>query len=313
MDAEAGGRLADGALGGFPGLLGIDGSQSLGLGSPLVNYKADRELSALDIAGPVGGLVGKAYDAGDILARNPGEWMRAARVLAPQALNYWIRMHDLMAKDSYLDRRMQPITEGASGKDLLATAMGFNTLSVGKERAVQSAVRKNREAVANDYRDESRIIGQLLHDFETKGDQNSLQKARARSTAFLSKYPTQNPSSFVDSIVGQIQQFQAPYTQEPTAKEVPGFRKAYEAYPGVKPRFASHLDAAFESLKVAQLLGQEQVLASKVGNLAESLPEKAMYDMLIQGGSLPPRARALSTQNKSLQTLLLLQALSDQE
>lgn len=313
MDAEAGGRLADGALGGFPGLLGIDGSQSLGLGSPLVNYKADRELSALDVAGPVGGLVGKAYDAGDILARNPNEWMRAARVLAPQALNYWMRLHDLMAKDSYLDRRMQPITEGASGKDLLATAMGFNTLSVGKARAVQTAVRKNREAVANDYRDESRIIGQLLHDFETKGDQRSLQEARTRSEAFLAKYPTQNPSSFVDSIVGQIQQFQAPYTQEPTAKEVSGFRKAYEAYPEVKPRFASHLDAAFESLKVAQLLGQEQVLMSKAESLVESLPEKVMYDSLIRGGSLPPQARALSTQHKSLQTLLLLQALSDQE
>ena len=313
ISEEAGGRLADASLYGLPGALGLDASQSLGLGSPLINYKADRSMSALDLAGPIGGLVQKGMDAVGIAASdptNPDEWMRAARVASPQAFNYWLRMHDLLARGTYLDRKMQPITPDATGQDMLAAVTGFNPLSVTKERAVQLAIQKNKDLVTSDYQNASRIIGGLMYDYRQSGDEKSLQRAQMLTEDFMRKYPTQDASSLVDSITEQLQQNQTPYMRDPTSKEVPGFEQAMSVYPEVKPRFASHSASAADGLEVAGLLGQEQVLLQMMKRSQNQQTQSLLYDLLLKEGSLPPVARVLAKPRKTSANLGLLQSLS---
>ena len=303
LDEETGNRIADTILAGLPGAVGIDASGSLGLGAPMFRFQAGREPSALDLAGPGGGLLERystaAQVAGQTLAStNPWnweEWQRVLKIGSPQALTYWLRLADAMDKNSVLNRSGQPLVGGLGDGDTAALSLGFQPTSVTRRRKVDSALFRAGQAESEQYQNTIGRIAQAIYQFQQTGDAGQIQFARAEFDRYVkSQAGAQDRSSFVTSIANELQKFKGPVRSPATLKGQRAVDDLMSVYGAGEFRYPSQLSVAQDALQSAQLLGQSDVALQKLRTLASTLPQKVLYDQLVQAGLSPAVASLVS-------------------
>lgn len=298
IQEKNGGRIADTVLSGFPKLAGVEASQSIGLGDPLFSYQADRTPSALDVMGPLGGLINKAGQAASAIKADPFEpssWMNATRTVAPQALNYWFRLMDATMKGGYYDQQGAPVVEGLNGQSSLALAGGFTPTEVNNVREVQKLRKKIETKSTADYQDAVNQVAQHLFQFNRTQDNDSLLAANDAFAKYVqAQAGTQDRSAMVRSIAERVQELGTPSNSPVSLKNSSQFQEALSSYPGTAYPTAAKLPVLVGELKAAQLLGQSDVLQQKLSAAKSAVLTSALYDHLVQAGYEPALAALLS-------------------
>ena len=298
VDAAAGSRIADTVLNGFPKMLGIEASASVGLGDPLFHVQADQVPTAYQLAGPVGGVAEKLVQGVDAITANPWDgdsWMKATRTIAPQAINYWLKLADATMKGSYYDRGEAPVVEGLNGSSSVALALGFTPSEVANVRQVQKLRRNINDKLSTEYRTAVDAVAKALLAYQQKQSNENLLEANERFQKFLEKMAgTQDRDVMVKSITERLEELKHPTYLPPTLKESQPFREVLTSYPETKYPFREQLPQLFGELQVAQQLGQDDILARRVSGLKTSLMQKLLYDQLVQAGLEPWQASRIS-------------------
>lgn len=303
MQESNGGRIADLVLNGLPKMLGIEASGSIGLGDPLFHVQAGQEPSALDFAGPVGGIIQKGLAGASAVSADPwspDSWLTATRTVAPQALNYWLRLADATMKGGYYDRKGAPVVDNLNANSSVSLLGGFTPTEVQNVRDVGTARRKIDDHLSSNYQNAVELTAKALLDFETSGNPTSLTTANEQFSKYLNTVAgTQDRGTMVHSVSERLQQLKSPTFQPPTLKESRPFQEALSSYPGTKYPYAEKIPLLVDELKVAQSLGQQDVLMQKIQGLSVSLMQKALYDQLVATGYEPSQAALLSQGGKS--------------
>lgn len=297
---EAGGRFADSVISGFPNFVGVDTGSSLGLGDPMFQWRAGQDTSAMDLAGPAGNVAAKYGRGLSALAADPtdpNQWSAAVRAVAPQALNQGIKIMDAIMDGDYKDSNGNPTVKGLDGRSSLATFTGFAPRQATAMRDLNIMRVKNEKRLGEEYRTAVNLVSDSLADFQMTQNPASLAKAQQQFDGFVKgRAGTQDRNSFVSSI-SEAMGRKLRGGQKPTSlTEQNSFAEVQKAYPDVKYQVAAALPAAADELKVAQQLGQFDVLATKVKGLRTGALTKALYDSLVQAG-IPPATAALIAQH----------------
>jgi len=303
LDANNGGRIADTVMSGFPRLLGIEAGQSVGLGDPLFRVEAGKVPSAYDLAGPAGGLAEKAVQGLDALTANPwdGEsWWKATRTVAPQALNYWLKLSDALMKGGYYDKGGAPLVENLDSSASVSLLGGFTPTEVSDVRTVQNLRRKVNEKIDRDYSTAVDLTAKALLNYERTQRVEDLMEANKRFGDYIEAAAgTQDRGTMVTSVSNRVEQLKSAVEVAPSLRESQAFSEARTSYPGTVPRYSERLPAAFSELKVARSLGQDDILLQKLGGLKSSLIQKALYDQLVRVGFEPYQASQIAQGGKS--------------
>ncbi len=118
----------DAILFGLPSYLGMNASQSLGVGS-IVGYRASdspsENISAFALGAP-GGLA-QRYGTALYEAARSGNYGNLMQSTSPQAISYWTKIMD--AADSSQVRNTSGVPTKVGAQDALALATGFPSMS----------------------------------------------------------------------------------------------------------------------------------------------------------------------------------------
>lgn len=303
IQEQNGGRIADTVMHGFPTLLGVDASQSLGLGDLMFKYQAGQDTSALDILGPLGGMVEKTGRGLDKLSADPfapQQWLEATRAVAPQALNYWFRLSDAMYKGSYLDSQGLPVVQNLDGKSSASLLAGFTPREVSKVREIQAMRYKENQRIDSEYRNAVDITAKALVEYQRTGNPEALLRANQAFSGYVTEMAgTQDRGSMVKTIAERMNRLETGDFNPPTLKENRRLAEVLSAYPDTEYRFADRLPVLANELKVAQSLGQQDVLLQRLSGLQTAALTSVLYDSLVQAGFDPATAALLSQRGKS--------------
>ncbi len=296
---EAGGRLADTAIGGLPALLGIDTGGSVGLGDPLLQFRAGEDVTALDLAGPGGSLV-QRYGQTAVSAAK-GDFGTAARQVPFKALNHAIKVYDAIFDGDYKSQKGAPVVQSLDGGASVATLLGFTPRQVSINRDFQNQIRKNERRNSEDYQSAVTKIARLLENFQQSGNEEDRLEAVKAFNEYVEKTAgTQDRDSMIKSIVQAQTRLRSPTTYPPSLKGQASFDEARATYPEAAVRFAPQLPEFFSEIESAQALEQTDVAVKKLSTAQQAVQRKALYDSLIEAGLSPARASALSTGNTEM-------------
>lgn len=295
--AGYGDRVTDGILYGLPALAGIDASNSIGLGSPLVRYQANKTMAVTDVAGPTVGMLGRvAQSVGKVATDpfNPTAWWDATRTGAPSFLSNAIKTYDALASGSTLDANRQPIGEPLDVAGSAAAVMGFNPMQTSKQREFNNRIYVSTKKSADEYQRISRNIGQLFDGYQKTGNQASQESAQEMLDKYLESTGfTQDRDALIKSIGEQYQQQQGMSTRPATAKESSTRQRLEQTFPSVKSRYPSGVDSTFDDLAIAQFLGQDDVLARMMASLPQTLQTRVLRDALMASGLRPEELQSI--------------------
>ena len=313
LDEESGSAIADAVLGGLPAALGVETSGSLGLGRP-IEYTAGKEPSIMNLAGPAGGLVESGIRAAKDITKDPlswDQWRKGIRGISPKGLSYWTKLADAAFKNQYLDRRLQPITEGLTPQSTFAVAMGFRPTQVAKARRMQFKQIRDEKRTAVDRNTASELVSNELFKFQSTGDPAAQQKAIQYFNNYIrERAGEQNRKGLIDSTTFKLAKFQHPYQKPVSLADTRSLLANQEAYPSVIRQSYPKLTQAVDALKVSQILGQTDEVARRAKSLHSTFRKKALYDKLVQAGLPESIASRLSQGDKqSVQRLRDLQQL----
>src|SRR5690606_21003578 len=171
--SHAADRVADGILGGIPGLLGIDASAGIGLGSPFFRYQAGQPMTIEQLGGAGVGLLGRIYQSvGQVQAdpMNPQQWWAAGRTASPAFLSNTLRIFDTIDRGTVLDQNRQPVGDPLGIEGAVATSLGFTPMSVSKERQFKTQEYRATKRMSDEYEMTTRNVADLLRRFQETGD-----------------------------------------------------------------------------------------------------------------------------------------------
>lgn len=290
-------RLSDGILYGIPGMLGIDSSDSIGLGSPFFRYQAGEPITAETLGGSGAGILGRvAMAAHDVKVDpfNPQQWWSALRTASPAFIANSIKAYDMLNSGSTLSSKGEPVGEPLGVAGSASALMGFAPEQVSKERDFQTQVYDQTKLHAEDYQRNVVNISRLLSDFERTGNQESLNSAMDQFSHYVdSTGQLQDRDEMIDSITDQVRAMQGKVTVPASLKESQTRQGLETAFPSVTSHYPSKVDAAVDGLKVSQLLGQDDVTARQLKGLPSGLLEKVLTDGLVQAGVRPEHVQQL--------------------
>ena len=307
-DRESGEYVSDLVMKGLPTAMGIDASNSLGLGSP-VQIDSERETMLLDLIGPLGGIIKNVYNGADQIANEPtnfDNWRMGARQNAPQTLKHVIKTWDALFAGEYLDRQERPVTdEPLSTVATVSTLLGYSPRQVTKQReAVIKGYKVEKEmADRRDYA--SNAIARDLYWYEQDGDVQRLERARARFNNFLMEDATQDPGSLIDSIQFSKDKLSNPTIKSGTLRDAAIEAKVRAEHPSAEFPYQSAVDATLGGLQVSQSLGQEREVLQRLRSLKQGLPKKFLIDRLTQAGVHPAYGSLLSGNDRESRNRLL--------
>jgi len=289
--AHAADRVADTALYGLPALAGAEVSGNIGLGSPFIRYQSGRPMELLDATGAGPAMLGRVATGAKEIGSdpfNPQAWFSAARTASPAFLTNTLRSYDVIAKGTSLDKNMQPASGPLDFGNSMAAFIGLTPIEVSKERAFKSQDYKNTKKMSDDYERTNRQIANLLQEFEQSGNPELLLRANNLFSNFLdSTGGLQDRDAMVDSITTQLEEARGKTMQPATLKGSAARQSLELAFPSVVSQQPSRLSSAFDELKVAQLLGQDDVLYRKMLSLPTKARSRVITDLLISAGVRP--------------------------
>jgi len=287
-------RVSDGVLGGIPNIFGVDASNSIGLGSPLIRYQAGQPITAEQFGGPAAGMIGRVVDGiGEIKADpfNPQQWWSATRSAAPAFLSQALRVFDVLSKGTVVDKNQQPVSDPLGISGSVATLAGFTPTQVSKQRQFNSEIYKSNKKSADEYQRVVRNISKHLDDFYTGGDEEALLKANQMFSDYLSSVSgLQDRSEFVQAITDQLEEFEGRVTKPASLKGSAERQRLEKTFPSVKSRVPAKTSSLLKSLEVALSLGQDDLLSQKLESLPSSLQSSILNDALTQAGLRPEAA-----------------------
>lgn len=290
-DDESADALADFVMMGFPGLVGVDLSNSVGLGQPLIRYQAGQPITAEQLGGPFIGLLGRVLDAGKEIKAdpfNPQQWWSATRTVAPQFLSQALRAFDVLSSGTVIDKNQQPTGDALGVVGSAAALAGFTPTEVSKQRSFNSEVYKSTKRSSENYETKTRNISKLLHEFNSTGNEDALLKANELFSSYLDSVGgLQDRGSMVNSIAKQLEEFEGKVTQPASLKDLPARQRLERAFPSVKSQHPTDVSSLLKNLEVALSLGQDDVLLQKLQSLPSSLLEAVLSDALTQAGLAP--------------------------
>lgn len=295
-------RASDAVMGGFPALMGVDSTSSIGLGSPGVRYQAGEPLTLEQLGGPAVGMAGRVATAVGKVTEdpfNPQAWWDATRSASPSFLTHAIRVYDLLNRSSTLDKNQQPITDPLSAAGSAAAVAGFTPMETAKQRELNTRIYRETKKSAADYERNVLRISQLLFSAEQTGDQSMIDRAKDMMAKYVDSVgQVQDRDAMVHSITDQLQQMQGKVTPAASLKDSETRQKLERAFPSVVSRSKSAVDTAFLETEVAQWLGQDDVLARTLMSLPTSLQDKAITDALTASGIRPEEVQQFLQPNK---------------
>lgn len=284
-------RVSDTVLGGFPALLGVDSSNSIGLGSPFFRYQAGSPITAEQFGGPAVGMAGRVATAVGKVTEdpfNPQAWWDALRSGAPSFLTHAIRGYDMLNSGASLDKNQQPIGDPLTAKDSISTVLGFTPQEVSKQRDLSSRIYKETKKSTDDYERNVLRISQLINSAQQTGDQTMIQRAQDSMDSYIASVGgLQDRDAMVSSITDQLEQDRGRVTPKASLKESATRQRLEKSFPSLKPHYSSSVDTALDELEVAQLLGLDDVMARKLKALPAGLQHKALADALMASGLRP--------------------------
>lgn len=296
LSEEAGGRWADAITTGLPTALGIDAGGSIGLGDPLLQYRAGEEITGVDLLGPGGSLANRWGQT--LSSAIKGDWNTANRQVPLKVWNHLTKIYDAVSSGDYKSQKGMPIVQSLGTGASVATVLGFTPRQVSIQRDMQNLRRKNDLKDSQKYQETVTQIARKLMDFQQSGDPLVQQEATElfddynKSTGY-----SQDRNDMIQSIVETMGRFRQPTTQPASAKSQQAYDAAASVFPEAKPHYAQQLPLLYEELATAQTLGQDDVLAKRMSSAQQSARRRALYDSLIQAGYSPAQASALSSGN----------------
>src|SRR5690606_4424473 len=208
--SHAADRVADGILGGIPGLLGIDASAGIGLGSPFFRYQAGQPMTIEQLGGAGVGLLGRIYQSvGQVQAdpMNPQQWWAAGRTASPAFLSNTLRIFDTIDRGTVLDQNRQPVGDPLGIEGAVATSLGFTPMSVSKERQFKTQEYRATKRMSDEYEMTTRNVADLLRRFQETGDPELLLSANEMYNKYLTSVNgLQDRGAMVGSIANQLAQ-----------------------------------------------------------------------------------------------------------
>lgn len=288
-------RIADGVLYGLPGILGIDASNSIGLGDPFFHYEAGEPLGAETFGGAGVGIAGRVVQAAhDIKVDpfNPQQWFSATRAAAPAFLSNSIKAYDVLNQGATLNTKGQPVGEPLGIAGSVSQLLGFSPEQTSKERDFQTQVYDQTKLHGEEYQRNVVNASRYLADYERTGNPEDLQKANETFSKYVSSTGNlQDRDAMVDSIAKEVMAAQGKVTSPASLKESVSRQSLETSFPSVTSHYPSQVSSELESLKVSQLLGQDDVTARKMQEIPSSLLEKVLTDALTGAGVRPEQVQ----------------------
>ena len=301
-------KLLDGTLYGLPALAGVYASDSIGLGSPFIRYRAGSPMRAVELLGPSASAVDAYGQAFGLMARdgfNEQTVSEAARLASPAFLKNALRSFDMLSRGTALDRAGKPVTEPLSATGQLSSALGFTPMEVQKQRTLELAKDKVTKKLNDARSNNARRIAQLLESYQQSGNPDYLLEAQAMQTQYLEEVDTEDVQSFVKSVGTQLGEVRRPSTRRGSVREAREFASLETAFPSATNPYPNPLDAVLDELEAAQLLGQDAVVLALLQSLPQRVRQAALAAALDQAGlredeqllARSPRKSAFLVQN----------------
>lgn len=288
-------RLSDGILYGIPGIMGIDSSDSIGLGDPFFRYQAGEPITAETLGGAGAGILGRvAQAAHDVKVDpfNPQQWFSAIRTGAPAFIANSIKAYDALNTGSTLSSKGEPVGEPLGVAGSASALMGFAPMQTSKERDFQTQVYDQTKLHAEDYQRNVVNVSRLLAEYERTGDQQTLMRANDLFSRYIDSVSgLQDRDEMVNSISDQVRAMQGKVTSPASLKESSTRQGLETAFPSVTSHYPSQVSSELGRLTTASLLGQDDVLARKIRSLPSGLAEKALTDALMSTGVRPEQVQ----------------------
>lgn len=283
----AGDRIADGVLYGLPALAGVYASDSIGLGSPFVRYRAGSQMKLLEVLGPSAGMVNSYGQAFGLFARegiNDGSLGEAFRTAAPSFLKNAVRGFDVINKGTALDRLGKPVTDTLEATGQLSSALGFTPMEVEKQRTADAARAKATKKLDDARTQNAHRIAQLLQDFQLTGNADYLHKAQALNNEHLAETAGEDPQSFNSAVSAQLMKLGQPSPTQPTMRTEAEFNRIASAFPSTVTQPIPRVSSLLGELSTAQLLEQAAVTQQLLESLPQRVRSAVLADALDQAG-----------------------------
>ena len=193
-----------------------------------------------------------------------------------------------ISRGTALDRQTQPASGPLDTGNSLAAFVGLTPIEVAKQRQFKSQDYKATKRMSDDYERTNRQIANLLQEFEESGNPELLLRANGLFSNFLdSTGGLQDRDAMVESITTQLEEARGKTMQPATLKGSAARQSLELAFPSVVSQQPSRLSSAFDELKVAQLLGQDDVLYRKMLSLPTKARTRVITDLLVSAGVRP--------------------------
>lgn len=303
-DEETGEDLGDMAVAGIPGLMGLDASSSLGLGS-IGNYSAGMspgEWGGKFALGATGSALVKIAEGTKHLVG--GDVEQAVRVGAPQAFKYWQNLHEAAILDEVRNPKGQPTNpKSLDDSDMLAVAAGFRPISVSKQNnMVQTVLRLDRNKRASQTSAQNRIA-RLLAEGQT-------ERAAQMAQEYLAEHTEVSPAQFVAGVSDEKRQRESGVAfSSPNLRTVQSINQARESVPSTSYPVSSPVQDRLARLAVSQELQQPLVTLQQIDQLRSGLLRDVLAEQVTQAGLSPEYLRLLQSRSAiDLNRLSLLAA-----
>lgn len=273
--------LYDAILFGLPSYLGVNASQSLGVGS-IVGYRSSDSPSENIAAFALGAPGGLAQRYGTALyeAAKSGNYGNLMQSTAPQAISYWTKILD--AADSSQVRNTAGVPTKVGAKDAIALATGFPSMSTTDARQAFNAeqLSKKRFDSARD------ALVKRVASLYSRGDTESARKELSEGLASFG--PRVDSISLIDSINREVFKNRVGYTSEaPTAATAAEQSKLALRYGEQGPKIASPVSLAMQRLELASKIADGPTLLAVLQGLKGNLKSTVTKEVSLAAKTTP--------------------------
>jgi len=290
---EQGDMLADAAMTGLPGSMGIGLSQSVGLGR-IFSYQTGQPFTFWNALGAGGAIIERGLKAGSVLKEdptNPENWQRALRRAGPAGWQYWHELSGVIANNKQTDTEGRMVSNELDPGANISRLLGFTPSEVIQNRASEFRVKRETDKFNRERVQASDAVGRLLFEYQRTGNKAKLAAAQSEFSSFVSgrKLSVAQRRSFITSISTDIFSRSNQTINLPTPEVGQILSKVQHANPDYQPTVVGKLSEKLGAAKVAGQLGDP--LAYKLLNMSKSSRNRYLiYEALAQQGIDPTLA-----------------------
>jgi hypothetical protein len=293
MGEDEGDMVADAAMTGLPGAMGIGLSQSVGLGR-IFSYQTGRPFTFWDALGAGGAVIERAGKAANVLSEDPTNaenWQRALRRSGPAGWQYWHELAHVVKDNKQLDTEGRIVSNELDEGANISRLLGFTPSEVTQSRGSEFRLKREQDRYNRERVKASDAIGRLLHEYNTTKNKNKLLLAQQefRKVVQKRKMTVAQRQSLLKSISDDVfsRSDQTMILPSPAIGEL--LAKVQESNPDYQPTVVSKLKEKQGQIKVSSQLGDPLTL--KLLQMSKSSRNRYLfYEALVARGVPPTQA-----------------------